>query len=169
MIKVVEITRIEAHPESGYLQVCQVFDGQDRAQVVCGAKNLRVAMKSIWAQVGDQLPGKEPLQVAVLRGVESFGMLCSAKDLALVAETGIIDLPQETVVGVSAQSLAPELLSSIAWHTYREVDAFYWDQSARILVVRPGEEVPRADQFSLIARTYFHCGRYYYRNLVKMH
>jgi phenylalanyl-tRNA synthetase beta chain len=98
---VAEITAAERHPEAGKLQVCQVSVGSgEPIQIVCGAANARAGLKSALALVGAKLPGDLNIKAARLRGVESQGMLASAKELGL-AETsaGILELPDDAPVG----------------------------------------------------------------------
>ncbi|NDB17041.1 MAG: phenylalanine--tRNA ligase subunit beta, partial [Gammaproteobacteria bacterium] len=97
---VVEILEATRHPQADKLQVCKVAVGDDVAsraaplQIVCGAANARAGLRTALAQVGASLPGGVAIKAAKLRGVESAGMLCSAKELGL-AETseGIVELP----------------------------------------------------------------------------
>src|SRR6185369_12574325 len=98
---VAEIISAERHPQADKLQVCKVSTGQgEPVQIVCGAANARAGLKSALAVVGVKLPGDLNIKAAKLRGVESFGMLCSAKELGL-AETsnGILELPADAPVG----------------------------------------------------------------------
>jgi phenylalanyl-tRNA synthetase beta chain len=98
---VAEILSAERHTEADKLQVCQVSVGSgEPIQIVCGAANARAGLKSALAVVGAKLPGNLNIKVARLRGVESQGMLASAKELGL-AETsaGILELPDDAPVG----------------------------------------------------------------------
>jgi len=102
-VVVAEILSAERHPQADKLQVCRVSIGQGEAlQIVCGASNARAGLKTALAMVGAKLPGGLEIKEARLRGVESFGMLCSAKELGL-AETsaGILELPADAPVGRS--------------------------------------------------------------------
>lgn len=102
-VVVAEILSAERHPQADKLQVCKVSIGSgDPVQIVCGAANARAGLKSALAVVGARLPGNVDIKAAKLRGVESQGMLASAKELGL-AETsaGIIELPTDAPVGVS--------------------------------------------------------------------
>lgn len=88
-----EILSAEQHPDADKLRVCQVSTGTDSVQVVCGAPNARVGLKTAFAQVGALLPGNFEIKKAKLRGVESFGMLCSAQELGLGEDAeGIMEL-----------------------------------------------------------------------------
>jgi phenylalanyl-tRNA synthetase beta chain len=88
-----EILSAEQHPDADKLRVCQVSAGAEAVQVVCGAPNARVGLKTAFAQVGAVLPGNFKIKKAKLRGVESFGMLCSAQELGLGEDAdGIMEL-----------------------------------------------------------------------------
>lgn len=88
-----EIVSAEPHPDADKLQVCQVSNGTDTVQVVCGAPNARAGLKTAFAQVGAVLPENFKIKKAKLRGVESFGMLCSAEELGLGDDAdGIMEL-----------------------------------------------------------------------------
>ncbi len=108
---VAEIMACEAHPDSDHLHVCKVFDGKDTLQVVCGAPNARTGLKTVLACIGATMPGEDGFKIkkGKLRGVESFGMLCSKDELGLGgAHDGIWELPAESVVGSPAQQFMPE-------------------------------------------------------------
>ncbi|MBL6709315.1 MAG: phenylalanine--tRNA ligase subunit beta, partial [Pseudomonadales bacterium] len=88
-----EIVSAQQHPDADKLRVCEVSDGSERFQVVCGAPNARSGLKTAFAKVGAVLPGNFKIKKAKLRGVESFGMLCSAQELGMGEEAdGIIEL-----------------------------------------------------------------------------
>ena len=95
-----EIVTAEPHPDADKLRVCSVSDGEANHAVVCGAPNARAGIRVAFARVGAKLPGDFKIRKAKLRGVESFGMLCSAKELALGDDhDGIIELPEHCAVG----------------------------------------------------------------------
>ncbi len=72
----------------------------ENVQVVCGAANCREGLKVAFAQVGAVLPGDFKIGKAKLRGVESFGMICSYKELGMAEESdGIIELPEDAPIG----------------------------------------------------------------------
>jgi phenylalanyl-tRNA synthetase beta chain len=110
---VAEITAAARHPQADKLQVCQVSTGRRSAsgeaeilQIVCGAANARAGLKTALAIVGAQLPGGLAIKAAKLRGVESNGMLCSAKELGLAeVSEGIIELPHDAPLGADVRSL----------------------------------------------------------------
>ena len=107
-VVVAEIVGAEKHPEADRLQVCKVNAGSgEPLQIVCGAPNARVGIKVPLAMVGANLPGGIQIKAAKLRGVESFGMLCSAKELGIDNDaSGLLELPGDAPVG---QSLAAYL------------------------------------------------------------
>ncbi len=78
-----QVESCEPHPDADKLSVCQVTNGTDTVQVVCGAANVRVGLKMPFAQVGAVLPGDFKIKKAKLRGQESNGMLCGASELGL--------------------------------------------------------------------------------------
>ncbi|KFN44952.1 phenylalanine--tRNA ligase subunit beta [Arenimonas oryziterrae] len=100
-VVVAEILSAEKHPEADRLQVCQVAIGTgETVQIVCGAPNARAGLKAPLATVGANLPGGLAIKAAKLRGVESFGMLCSAKELAIDPDaSGLLELPADAPVG----------------------------------------------------------------------
>jgi phenylalanyl-tRNA synthetase beta chain len=97
---VAEIVGCERHPDADKLRVCSVSTGAETAQIVCGAPNARVGLKAPLAVVGARLPGGMAIRRAKLRGVESHGMLCSAKELGLSDDAaGLWELPEDAPVG----------------------------------------------------------------------
>ncbi len=110
-VVVAEILSAEAHPQADRLRVCTVAAGVHSAagplQIVCGAPNARVGIRVPLALVGAELPpgadGK-PFKIGVgkLRGVESLGMLCSAKELQIADDHGgLLELPADAPIGAS--------------------------------------------------------------------
>ncbi len=100
-VVVAEIVSAEKHPEADRLKVCKVDAGQgEPLTIVCGAPNARVGIRVPLATVGANLPGGIAIKAAKLRGVESFGMLCSAKELGIDADaSGLLELPLDAPVG----------------------------------------------------------------------
>ncbi len=106
LIVVGEIKSAEQHPNADRLRVCQVDVGQGALlNIVCGAPNARAGIRVPCALVGAQLPPGEDgkpfvIQVGKLRGVESQGMLCSAKELKIADDHGgLLELPTDAPVG----------------------------------------------------------------------
>jgi len=99
-IVVAEVVSVERHSDAEKLNVCRVNTGSEIVQIVCGAPNVRAGMKAPLAQIGATLPDGTAIKKAKLRGVESFGMLCSARELGLSEDaSGLLDLPSEFIVG----------------------------------------------------------------------
>jgi phenylalanyl-tRNA synthetase beta chain len=100
-VVVAEILSAERHPQADKLRVCKVTTGSGATlQIVCGAPNARAGLKSALAVVGAELPGDLKIGAAKLRGVESQGMLASAKELGLgEAASGILELPAHAPLG----------------------------------------------------------------------
>ena len=98
---VVEVLECEDHPDSDHLHVCKVTDGTAEYQVVCGAPNMRKGIKTAFAKIGAVVPdGGFKIKKGKLRGVESFGMCCSSRELMLGDNhDGIMEFPAETKVG----------------------------------------------------------------------
>ncbi len=95
------VLQVEPHPDADKLRVCQVDVGQgDRLNIVCGAANVRPGLRVPTAIIGAVLPGNFKIKRSKLRGVESFGMLCSAKELGLAeSSNGLLELPGDAPVG----------------------------------------------------------------------
>lgn len=114
-VVVAEVRHVERHPDAEKLSVCRVFDGQQEWQIVCGAQNVRAGLKAPLARIGAELPGGLRIKAAKLRGVESSGMLCSAKELGLGDDVpGLLELPDSSVPGqdiVRALSLDDRILA----------------------------------------------------------
>lgn len=94
-----EIVDTKPHPNADKLQVCLVSKGDETVQVVCGAPNARVGIKVPFALVGAKLDDFK-IKKAKLRGVESFGMLCSERELGLSDQhEGLMELPADAPLG----------------------------------------------------------------------
>ena len=100
-VVVARIAEIEQHPDADKLRICQVDTGSSElTQVICGAANARQGLTVAMATVGAVLPGDFRIKKAKLRGVESFGMLCSASELGLAdSSEGIMELPDDVAPG----------------------------------------------------------------------
>ena len=99
-VVIAEIISADKHPDADRLQVLKVNVGAaEPLQIVCGASNARVGLKAPCALVGAVLPGFE-IKQAKVRGVESFGMMCSETELGLASESaGLLELPVNATVG----------------------------------------------------------------------
>ena len=100
--RVARVLTAEKHPQADKLQVLTVDAGTgEKIQVVCGAPNARSGMLGVFGPPGAYIPGSEmTLKIAAIRGVESRGMMCSARELQLGEDhSGIIELPENARVG----------------------------------------------------------------------
>ena len=99
------VVSAEKHPNADKLKLCMVDTGSgEPVQVVCGAPNAHTDMKAVFAKPGAVIPASgDVLKVGTIRGVESRGMLCSARELQLGEDhDGIIELPADAKVGEPA-------------------------------------------------------------------
>ena len=100
---VAEIKEMVDHPDSDHLHICQVeIHGGQRVQIVCGAPNAKEGLKTVAALPGAMMPNGSLIFPGKLRGEDSFGMLCSARELELPNAPqvrGIIELSEDAVVG----------------------------------------------------------------------
>jgi phenylalanyl-tRNA synthetase beta chain len=110
-IVVGEILEAVQHPNADRLRVCKVNVGQaEPLTIVCGAPNARVGIRIPCALVGAELPPGEDgkpflIKLGKLRGVESQGMLCSARELGLSEESGgLLELAADAPVGQSIRA-----------------------------------------------------------------
>jgi phenylalanyl-tRNA synthetase beta chain len=99
-VVVARILECAKHPEADRLQVCKVDAGQgELLQIVCGAPNARPGLVAPLATVGTVV-GEITIKAAKLRGVDSNGMLCSAKELGIDADaSGLLELPDDAPIG----------------------------------------------------------------------
>jgi phenylalanyl-tRNA synthetase beta chain len=106
---VAQIRESSPHPNADRLSVCKVDDGSGHPrQIVCGAKNYQVGDKIPLALPGAVLPGDFKIKTGKLRGVESEGMMCSAKELLLAEDAdGLLILSADAPVGDPIASLYP--------------------------------------------------------------
>ncbi len=94
------------HPNADKLSLCTVFTGKEELQIICGAPNVEAGQKVVFAPVGATIPKDNlKLKKAKIRGVESFGMICSEAELELSDDhTGIMVLDNDLSVGESITS-----------------------------------------------------------------
>src|SRR5690348_2483778 len=97
---VARIAECAPHPDADKLRVCRVETGSGEVQIVCGAPNARAGLKAPLATIGATLPNGVAIKATKLRGIESAGMMCSAKELAVDADaSGLMELPEDAPVG----------------------------------------------------------------------
>ena len=102
--RVAKVVSAGPHPNADKLQLLSVDDGSEKPwQVVCGAPNARAGMVGVFGPPGTYIPGSDfTLKPAKIRDVESFGMMCSSRELEIGEDhDGIIDLPADAPVGTS--------------------------------------------------------------------
>ena len=102
-VVVAHVLEVVKHPDADRLNVCKVDTGSGTpTTIVCGAPNVAVGLKVPCALPGAKLPGDFTIKVAKVRGIESSGMLCSAKELGIAEEaSGLLILPADAPVGQS--------------------------------------------------------------------
>lgn len=103
-IVVGEVVKREQHPDADKLSLCQVSDGKETFQIVCGAANVREGLKVPFAKIGAVLPTPDgkgfKIKKAKLRGVESFGMLCAEAEMGMAESSdGLMELAADAPVG----------------------------------------------------------------------
>ena len=99
---VAELREVARHPHSDHLNICAVFDGRETHQVVCGAPNARVGLKTAYAAAGAEIGDGSAVSCSAIRGIESAGMLCSANELGVGEDAGgILELPSDAPVGLA--------------------------------------------------------------------
>ena len=105
-VVVAKVLNVEPHPDADKLKICTVdCNDAELLQIVCGAANVDKNMFVALAKIGARLPGDFKIKKSKLRGVESFGMLCSAKELGLAEEAdGLIALPTGLNIGEDVRS-----------------------------------------------------------------
>jgi len=96
------VVSCKKHPNADKLSLCFVDIGKETVQIVCGAPNVREGLPVVVALPGTNLPGNIKIKKSKVRGIESFGMICSERELGLSDEhTGIMELPEGTKQGRS--------------------------------------------------------------------
>ena len=105
---IVEIVEANQHPDADRLKVCRVNTGDGELQIVCGAPNARVGLRTVLAPVGTHVPGSDlVIKQGNIRGQTSEGMLCSLSELNLGEDhDGITELPPSAPVGTGFADFA---------------------------------------------------------------
>ena len=105
--RIAHVVEAAQHPNADRLRACKVDAGNGIVSVVCGAPNARTGMKAVFAAPGSFIPGSGiTLKVGEIRGVQSAGMLLSAREMGLGDDhVGIIELPADAPVGTSYRQL----------------------------------------------------------------
>lgn len=107
-IVIAQIKECEKHPDSDHMHVLKVDCGEkEYIQVVCGAPNVRVGLKTAYIKVGGHIDGVE-IKARPLRGVLSNGMCCSGRELGISDNhDGIIELPDDAIIGMDIKDFLP--------------------------------------------------------------
>lgn len=111
----VKILSVEKHPNADNLSLCIVTDGKEQFKIVCGAKNIAPGLVVPLAKDGASLPGGVKIKKTAIRGAESSGMLCSARELGIdVGVDGILILdPAEHAIGTPYLPFKPDSVLSL--------------------------------------------------------
>ncbi len=150
-----KILSCEKHPDADKLSVCQVSDGKDTYQVICGAPNVAAGQSIPFAMVGAKLPVGLKIKKAKIRGVESMGMICSREELALEEHSeGIWALEDAPEAGTDFNEVLRKKSDVIfdLFITANRADCFSHIGIAREIAAFVGKEV-RLPQFSLIEKS----------------
>ncbi len=102
-VVVAHVLEVIKHPDADRLNICKVDTGRGEPTIiVCGAPNVAVGLRVPCALPGAKLPGDFIIKIAKVRGIESSGMLCSAKELGIAEEaSGLLILPNDAPIGQS--------------------------------------------------------------------
>src|SRR3984957_829475 len=106
--RIAHVIEAVQHPNADRLRACKVDTGEEIVSVVCGAPNAHIGMKAVFAAPGALIPGTGvSLKVGEIRGVQSAGMLLSAREMGLGDDhSGIIELPADAPIGMSYPAYA---------------------------------------------------------------
>ena len=111
-----KVVEIEDHPDSDHLHICQVDLKNETKQIVCGAPNIAQGQKVVVALPGTLMPNGAQIWPGELRGVDSYGMICSARELGLPhapQKRGIMVVPDSFEVGAEFEpTKCDELIAS---------------------------------------------------------
>lgn len=118
-VVIAEVQETSQHPNADKLKVAKVFDGSETVQIVCGAPNCRpgmkVALATIGATLGTDTEKSFKIKKSKLRDVESFGMLCSEKELGISeSDVGIMDLSSEAPLGTPLDEWLGDIIFEIS-------------------------------------------------------
>ncbi len=108
-VVVAKVEKVSKHPDADKLRVCKVSDGKESFQVICGAPNVAAGQYVPFAKVGAHLPGDFKIKKARIRGIESFGMICSKEELGLEKQSdGIWPFDEKYPLGADVYQLLAE-------------------------------------------------------------
>lgn len=115
-----QVLETSRHPSADRLCIAKITDGKEEFQVVCGAPNCRPGIKIAFAKIGASLADEEgksfKIKKSKLRDVESFGMLCSEKELGIGEEheKGIVELPEEFITGTDLAAYYSDIIFEVS-------------------------------------------------------
>lgn len=114
-----EVIDVQPHPSAGKLKVAQVADGNGTIQIVCGAPNCQPGMRTAYAKIGailtDELGKTFKIKKARLRGIDSYGMLCSERELGLSDDhDNIIELPSDVPIDIDLKEIFGDTIIEIS-------------------------------------------------------
>lgn len=161
-----KILEVKTHQDSVKLKICIVETDTQKIQIVCGASNVRQGMITILAPESATLPSGLVIKKATIRGIESSGMLCSTNDLGINKESGLIDLPMDTKIGLTANNIDPKLLSSTPWFSYKKVESHWLNRSTRHITITRDDKLEKnpGENYTLWSESYYFNGQYLYRS-----
>ena len=133
----------EKHPNADKLSLCTVSDGKNEFQVVCGAPNVAEGQTIAYASVGAVLSGNVKIKKAKIRGTESFGMICSERELGISDEhEGILVLPEHLQTGDDfLEACGQQFMTLELDITPNRPDAFSHIGVARDIAVKTGRKL----------------------------
>ncbi len=107
LVVVAEVKSVSKHPDADKLHICEVDCGEKKLlTIVCGATNVREGLHTVLAKVGATLADKPKLEAVALKGVTSYGMLCSAAEIGLGEDSdGIIELSANETIGKALEEI----------------------------------------------------------------
>lgn len=104
-----KVESVKKHPDADKLSLCQVWDGDKTIQVICGAPNVQSGQLVAYAQIGAKLPNGLKIKKAKIRGIESFGMICSKEELGIEEKSdGIWPITTEFKAGADINDVLQE-------------------------------------------------------------
>lgn len=169
IFKTCKVIDLKDHPQATKLKLAIVSDGVKNFNIVCGAKNIRLNMITILAEIGSTTAQGLTIKESTIRGSISEGMLCSPLELGISQEQGIVDLPPKTSLGIELSKIDNKYLSSTPWWQYKLVEQFYCDMKSKtiknILISDENKKYPIG--MDLISETYWHEGQYLHRHFLK--
>jgi phenylalanyl-tRNA synthetase beta chain len=137
------VKSVRKHSNADKLTVCEVFDGKDVYNVVCGAPNVQAEQKIVFAKVGAELPGGFKITKAKIRGEVSFGMICAEDEIGISDNhEGIMVLPNSTKLGLPISEVLNEKYAALELDiTPNRPDALSHIGIAREINLKTGREI----------------------------